>query len=96
MVHTFGFFYMAYNVTFFFTTLEKERPEKFKELGKPSLFFWKNSPETDSLAYSFLTKREYTSLNSRKITIIGNISLIILFMGPGFILLLFLIDVFFY
>ena len=90
------FFLILIMFKIFYTALEKKRPEKFKELGKPSLFSWINRPESELIVYSFIRKREYTNLNNRKINIIGNIVLLLMFMGPAFYLLLFLLAVFFF
>ena len=58
-----------------FKLLETEHPEKYKAMGKPSLF-WNNSPKTSWELMKFLFKREYASLGSSKVSFLGNIMLI--------------------
>jgi hypothetical protein len=89
------FFSWLIMLNVFYIALEKECSKKFKELGKPSLFSWIKHPESGLIVYSFIHKREYANLNSRKINTMGNILLILLYMVPSFFLLLFLPGVFF-
>jgi len=54
-----------------YKTLESEHPDKYEEMGKPTLF-WNNSPRSAIILVRFILKREFISLGNMKLTKLGN------------------------
>ena len=51
--------------------LATDHPQKYEEMGKPTLF-WNNSPKSGWLLVKFIMKREYRGLGNQKLVKLGN------------------------
>ena len=51
--------------------LATDHPQKYEEMGKPTLF-WNNSPRSGWLLVKFIMKREYLGLRNQKLAKLGN------------------------
>ena len=58
-----------------FKLLKSEHPEKYREMGEPTLF-WNNSPKTSWELMKFLLKRDYIDMNDPKLSTLGNAMLV--------------------
>lgn len=54
-----------------YTILATDHPEKYEEMGKPTLFR-NNSPRSGWLLVKFVMKREYLALRNQKLAKLGN------------------------
>jgi len=54
-----------------YKTLESEHPDKYEEMGKPTLF-WNNSPKSAFTLIRFILKKEFIRLGNMKLTRLGN------------------------
>lgn len=58
-----------------FTKLEREHPEKYKQMGEPSLF-WNNSMKTGLATLEFIGKREHKDLNNTALSKLSDFALV--------------------
>jgi len=58
-------------VSRFYKTLESEHPDKYEEMGKPTLF-WNNSPRSAFVLVRFILTKEFIRLGNMKLTRLGN------------------------
>ena len=58
-----------------FTKLESEHPEKYKQMGEPSLF-WNNSMKTGLATLKFIGKREHKNLNDTALSKLSDFALV--------------------
>lgn len=58
-----------------FTKLEREHPEKYKQMGEPSLFF-NNSLKTGLVTLKFIGKREHNNLNDPALSKLSDFALV--------------------
>ena len=54
-----------------YKTLESEHPQKYEEMGRPTLF-WNNSPRSGWVLVKFIMKKEYFGLKNQKLVKLGN------------------------
>lgn len=59
-----------------FSCLEKHHPEKYEEMGKPSLF-WNNSMKTGYTTLKFISKREHKTLGNSFLSRLSDAALVI-------------------
>lgn len=60
----------------FFRAIEKGHPETYEALGRPS-FFWRGSLENGVDLMKFVFKREYATLGSPTVRVLGDLILLI-------------------
>ena len=86
MVMVFVWFAM---ILVLFRKLKTQHPEKFKEMGEPSLF-WNNSMKTGWATLKFIVKREHKGLNDGSLSMLSDSMLVffvlytVLFFGMFF------------
>lgn len=89
-----GGFYLGYR---FYSFLEEKYPDIYDSLGKPTIFF-NYSVQKSLLVKQFFKKREYLSLNDKRLTklcvimanyskIIGVLVIAYMLIGAGFLFL---------
>ena len=61
-----------------FIRLERQHPEKYEEMGKPSLF-WNNSMKTGFATLKFIGKREHKELNNPGLSKLSDFALVFFF-----------------
>jgi hypothetical protein len=58
-----------------FIRLERQHPEKYKQMGSPSLF-WNNSMKTQFSTFKFICKREHKDLNNPGLSKLSDFTLV--------------------